>query len=282
MNRLTTAGLAIIALMLTTLSGCTNTGPGLASNPSQAVAASYDNSYMGVNPATCWQTPLDATLSAPSEQQRVARIHLDMGVGYMREGAFEVAAKELKIAQSLEPKNAKIHNAKALLHLRLGDQNLANQSYQTALELDPADPEIHNNYGVFLCGREQLKLAQEHFQCAISNPLYRTPFMAYTNAGLCAMKEPDIETAEQYFRTSLQLYGGQATPHLELAKLSFDRGELDRAERHYRSYKKMARHTLDSLRIGMQIAKARGDLNAYASLELLRRSMLSEQFEMQP
>ncbi|MCG2633365.1 MAG: type IV pilus biogenesis/stability protein PilW [Gammaproteobacteria bacterium] len=267
-----TATLLLASVALSILSGCANTGSGNYNRASDTHATSTGG-FIGVDENSCWKTPLSSTPSAPTQQEKLARIHLDLGVGYMQESALEIAAEELKLARELEPNYAKIHNAMALLHLRLGDQALAEKSYHQALRLDPADPEIHNNYGIYLCSRNQLDLAQQHFDCAIANPLYSTPFLAYTNAGLCAMKKPDLAAAERYFRSSLQLYRRQPTAHLQLARINLDRGDIEAANDHYRQFKKMAQHTLESVEIGMEIEQARGNNNAYSSLKLLHRSL---------
>jgi len=265
---LTTLGFCLLAL-----AGCQVGSGAIGTDRRSASATTATDRYADVDPNSCWRTPVGTERAAPTKQQKIARIHMDLAVGYMQENVPEVAAEELRVALALEPNNAKIHHTMALLHLRLGDNELAAKAFLKALRLDPADPEIHNNYGVFLSGRDQLDLAIKHFECAIDNPLYSTPFMAYTNAGLTAIKKPDPATAERYFRTSLQLYERQPVAHIQLAKIYLEQYKINLANKHYKRYKGMAKQTIGSLEVGMAIARATGDENGFASLELQHRNM---------
>ena len=88
----------------------------------------------------------------------------------------------------MDPHNPEIHGAMALLDERLGKDKDADKEFRTALELDSHDPAMLNNYAVFLCSHGRADEGVRYFEQAASNPLYPTPWAAYTNAGVCCVR----------------------------------------------------------------------------------------------
>ena len=67
------------------------------------------------------------------------------------------------------------------------------------------DSSTLNNYGNFLCVLGRLSEAEKAFSKAAENPLYDAPEIAMTNAGQCLYQNEEIERAEKYYRSALQL-----------------------------------------------------------------------------
>ena len=67
----------------------------------------------------------------------------------------------------------------------------------------PDSPEAQNALGSFFCRNKQQAKGQEMFLKAATNPLYRTPFVAYTNAGVCARSSGNLDEAERFLRQAL-------------------------------------------------------------------------------
>jgi type IV pilus assembly protein PilF len=136
--------------------------------------------------------------------QAAAKINLQLGVGYLQQGNLPIAKEKLERASSEDPHNPEVHGAMALLDQRLGKDKEADKEFRTALELDSHDPAMLNNYAVFLCSHQRAEEGVRYFEQAASNPLYRTPWAAYTNAGVCMRAAHRDADAAQRFARALQ------------------------------------------------------------------------------
>ena len=73
----------------------------------------------------------------------------------------------------------------ALLDDRLGKSKDAEREYRRALALSHGAPAELNSYGVYLCSHGRADEGVRYLEEAAANPLYNTPWAAYTNAGVC-------------------------------------------------------------------------------------------------
>jgi type IV pilus assembly protein PilF len=216
-----------------------------------------------------------------SKNERLSELRMALGAGYLQEGALDVALRELEQSLQLNPRNASAHAAMALLQLRLGKPQVAEEHYQRALALSPSDPEIRNNYGVYLCGQGKAREADAQFRCAIANPLYQTPALAYTNAAECALRHGDGERAQIDLATAVQLDPGFATASLMLADLQFKKGDARTAREHLARYVRSAGQTPAGLALGIQVETALGDLDRAASYRRLLKNRFPDSREAQ-
>ena len=92
-----------------------------------------------------------------------AKIYVEMGIAYMREGQDAVALKKLRTALDVDDKNPEAHNVIAILYERLGEAGLAAEHYDTAAKLDPRDPYIRNARGSFFCKQNRFDEADESY-----------------------------------------------------------------------------------------------------------------------
>jgi type IV pilus assembly protein PilF len=151
-----------------------------------------------VNPTTATAT---SGVPRPIDETQAAKINLQLGVGYLREGNLPIAKEKLDRAMKQDPHNPEVHGAMALLDERLGRDKDADKEYKTALDMAPSDPDMLNNYAVFLCSHSRADQGVRYFEQAASNPLYRTPWAAYTNAGVCLRGvHRDAEAATRFAR----------------------------------------------------------------------------------
>ena len=120
-----------------------------------------------------------------SDGRNAAAFNLQLGVTYLQQGNLAVAKEKLERAAKQNPDSPAVHSAMGLLYERLGDQKRADEEHRRALARAPGDPEILNNYAVYLCRNGRSAEGVQRFEQAASNPLYRTPWAAYTNAGVC-------------------------------------------------------------------------------------------------
>lgn len=254
---------AAVALVMT---GCATTAvtPSAPGDPLGASTAGAPDMRV------CSQVPEDPTVQ-PTERQRQARVRLGLGSGYLREGAHEIALRELRTSLELDPDLAEAHGAMALLLNALGKTTEAAQAHREALARAPSNPELHNNYGVFLCQHGELEQADAQFRCALANPLYSTPAAAYANAADCALRANRPDRARQDLESALLVAPDFLPARLQLAQLLLDQGDAATALRQYRRYVDRAEPTAASLALGVRIARAAGDEDRAASYALRLR-----------
>lgn len=191
-----------------------------------------------------------------------AQANAQLGLAYLQQGNREAARDKLKKALELDPNLASAHHYSAELYRQLGQFDSSEQHYRRAVQLQPDDAMLRNNFGVLLCGRNKLQEAEEQFLAAIKDPFYKTPQLAYENAGLCALRKPDSAKAEQYFRAALRIDPNLANSLYEMAALEYGRERYLSARAFLERYFELAPATPESLRLGVRVERALGDARA--------------------
>lgn len=214
----------------------------------------------------CAFVPAANAQSAAQTALAAANANVQLGVGYLRQGNLAVAQQVLERAFAQNPKDPNVHTALGLLYERLAQPERADDHYGRAVKLAPQDPEVLNNYAVFLCRRGQAPRGEKMFLQAAANPLYRTPEVALTNAGVCARGAGRTVEAEQYLRRALSLKPAFADALLPLAEISLAKGNAFNARAFLERLLSAAPATAEALALGMRIETAAGDaaaVNAY-------------------
>lgn len=202
--------------------------------------------------------------AATSDVQQRAKVHTELGALYLQRGNIAVALDEARVALSVDPDYAPAHNLMGLAYMQLGENPAAEKSFEHALSLVPNDPEINNSFGWFLCqtGREQRSFM--YFNAAIKSPLYATPAMPNTNAGICSLRLKDDKAAEEYFIRALRLDGNNPRAIFSLADISYRQGRLAAARLHLLELHKVIEPTPESLWLAVRIEHKIGDREAEA------------------
>jgi type IV pilus assembly protein PilF len=209
-------------------------------------------------------------LDAKNNKSR-ARSHSDLGAVYLQERQYEIALEEFNIATKIDPSFADAYNGLGLVHSALGQDGVAEQNFKKAIQLEPNNPEARNNYGNFLCARNRIDESIKEFLEALKNPLYATPEVAYTNAGICSLRKQDTVNAEVYLQRALQINPLIGNAAYQLAAIQFKRNEVVLAKNTLR-YTIISQPTPENLWLSVQIARKLGQRDEEASLALqLRR-----------
>jgi type IV pilus assembly protein PilF len=195
----------------------------------------------------------------PSRQHDAAVDNMQLGVQYMNQGDLEIAKVKLDRALAEDPGNASVHTARGMLFERLREPDKADAEFRTALRLAPQDPEVVNNYAVYLCQNGRTDDGVKHFLEAARNPLYRTPWAAYTNAGVCLRSAKRDDEARQDFSSALQLRPSDPEAAFQLATLEFQHGEVTAARGRIDTFIGMYNETPDLLLLGVRITRAQHD-----------------------
>jgi type IV pilus assembly protein PilF len=180
-------------------------------------------------PSLCIALALAACVSNQSAPQfgdkvdikRASQDNVALAIQYLKQGDRNSAMAKVQKAIEQDPDNANAYTAEALIYGANGDLSNAKSAYRTAMRKAPDDPEIENDYAVFLCQNGDAKGSIDYFMKAATNPRYSTPDGAYSNAGMCAMRIPDLAAADQYFRKALARNPTMLEPLAQLAEISY-------------------------------------------------------------
>jgi type IV pilus assembly protein PilF len=216
------------------------------------------------------------------KSERLARTHVELGVGYLRQGKFNVALEKLKKAIEAEPGYSPGHSAIAIVYEKLEHYEKANDHYLEAISLSPDDGNLYNNYGVFLCGREKYLEAEKYFLKAVSTPRYKTPELAYENAGACVRKVSKIKEAEEYLTKALKINPKLPLALVNMAHIRFEQSNFLSTRGFLQRYEGVSQHNADSLWLGVLVERKLGnksEAQRYAKL-LQSNFPKSEEFKL--
>ncbi len=237
-----------------------------------------------VRPEVSTSMPSDMTDSTGSLGRERGRagagdIYVKLAVEYFRQGKIDIALAKAKIAVGVEQSNAEAHNVIALIYERLGEYGLADHHFKRSVRYAPDNSYALNAYGSFLCQRGRYEEADAQFQRALMNPLYKTPEVALTNAGICANRNGDKEKAETYLRKALSKNSKLPLALLKMAELAHEKVQYLNVRAYLQRYQEVARPTAASLWLGIQTERELGDQNAVASYSLMLRNSFPDSSE---
>jgi type IV pilus assembly protein PilF len=159
-----------------------------------------------------------------------ANYNTKLGAEYLSKGRIQLANEKLSKAIEQNPNSADAHHYYALLQQHLKLPKKAQKHFKKALRIAINNPEINNNYGSFLCQQKHYAAAEGYFVTAFSDPLYKTPEYAYTNAGVCASDAGNFAKAKNYLHTALKKRANFPSALYAMAKLSYDSRQYSRAQ----------------------------------------------------
>lgn len=153
--------------------------------------------------AGCVSTTTGPTPAEPDEAE-AAEQYYQLGARYYRAGNYELARDRLTRALEFDPRLAIAHSTLALTYDQLDVPRLAAEHYEKAVRYEPRNMDVRNTFAVFLCRQRDFEEAMKQFDRVANFEENDTPQIAWTNAGVCMMQKPDLESAESYFRRALE------------------------------------------------------------------------------
>jgi type IV pilus assembly protein PilF len=169
------------------------------------------------------------TASDETEQQRRARIRLDLASAYFADGKLTTALDEVKQALVISPDLPQGLNLRGLVYAAMGEEALAQESFQRALQVAPQDADVLHNFGWFLCVRNRHAEALPLFDRALAVPRYRTASRTLLAKGVCEARSGALAAAEVTLKRGFELEAGNPAIAMNLADVLMRRGELERA-----------------------------------------------------
>jgi type IV pilus assembly protein PilF len=220
----------------------------------------------GASVAVVIAVAIAVTLAGCASQRRTAKqkddasdYNTQLGIGYLRQGDIPLAKEKLDRALKENPDNPQVHSARAMLFDRMNLPAQADGEFQTALRLAPHDPDVSNNYAVYLCQSGRADDGVRRFEEVARNALYRTPWVAYSNAGVCLRRAKRNADAAKNFKQALLLRPNFAEAVYQLADLDLGDGNLTEARSQVDTYLNSFEETPDLLLLGVRIARAQND-----------------------
>jgi type IV pilus assembly protein PilF len=205
--------------------------------------------------------------SPPDPTQEAGRINARLAMEYLKRDQLQVAQEKITKALVQNPKDVNVQLAAGLVYERLHENKTAEKHFRQALKVAPDSPEAQNALGAFFCRNKQQAKGEEMFVKAAMNPLYRTPFVAYTNAGVCARSAGNLERAERYLRQALTSQVDYPETYAQLAGVLHDRKNDLQARAFVERYLAIAPATPDMLLLGHNIEVAMKDEAAAAAFK---------------
>jgi type IV pilus assembly protein PilF len=210
--------------------------------------------------------------------KKAAKANAQLALTYLRQGDLVAARDKIEKALKQDSNTAETQMAAGFVYDRLGETRKASDHFERAVKLDRDNADVLNNAAVFLCRNGDRKKGEEYFLRAAKSPLYRTPEVAYSNAGRCARADGRPKEAEKYFRDSLAIRPNQPDVLLEMADLMYQSQNNLGARAFLQRYAATASATADSLLLGYRIESAMGDATSAADFA----SRLRNEFPMSP
>ncbi len=207
-----------------------------------------------------------STTAENSQAIKSARVHTELAGLYYERAQFGIALDELGQALQSDPNYAPAYGVRGLVHMALHEDTDAEADFKRSLHLDDLDSDTHNNYGWFLCQRDRESESIAQFMAAIKNPLYRTPGLAYLNAGVCARKAGKTKDAAEFLQRALQVQPDMTQALFVLSQLYYDNADFFTAKRYFATLtQKTDNPTAEQLWLGVRINRKVGDRNSEAS-----------------
>ena len=203
-----------------------------------------------------------------------ADVYTRLGIEYMDRGQLDLALENFRHALDLDSRSSEAHHAIAILYRQLEQQHLAAGHLEKAVALRPTNASAQTDHASFLCSKGEYAKAKKHFDIAINTPLYKRPWVAMANAGICAQKAGKIDEAESYLRKALEKQPTFAPALLAMTRISVAKDKAMSGRAFLQRYQSVAKDTAESLALGIEIESELGDQSAVDNY----RSELLEKF----
>jgi type IV pilus assembly protein PilF len=203
-----------------------------------------------------------AAVAAPDSQvdaRKAAEANAQLAIAYIQQGDLTTAREKVEKALDQDPHTATTQLAAGFLYDRLGETKKAEAHFEEALKLSRDDPNVMNSYAVFLCLKGDRKRGEELLLKAAVSPLYRTPEVAYANAGRCARNDGRPQDAEKYFRKALSYKADQPDALFQMAELEHELGNNLQARAFLERYASTAPISAATLWLAWRIERGLGD-----------------------
>ena len=189
--------------------------------------------------------------------------NVQLGVGYLRRGDYEVAKEKLLKAIEQDSENVVAYTTMAFLLTKINKMEEAEEFYLDALDIKENDPELRNSYGTYLCRIGRVDDAMEQFKEAYGNPFYKTAYLAYSNAGTCLLQTDRYAMAEKMLRSALRQQPAMSSALISMAELAVKTKKFMMSRAYIQRYHAINNPSAESLWVQVQAERALGAKEHY-------------------
>ena len=224
-------------------------------------------------------TEITGGLPGPAPKEDRLRAQLDLARGYMEKRDWARAKVPLQKALEIDNFSVEAHVLTGVLFQAEGEPALAEKRFARALTIDPDDPQALNNYASFLYEQARYDDALLPLRKLAQNTNYRARPQVFESLGLAFLQLAQMDDAERSFQRALELNFRLARANLELAKLLFERGNLNASNERFFLYNRVGKPTARSTCLGLRLAIASKDENQEARYRLSLNNLFQDQAE---
>ncbi len=209
----------------------------------------------------CWLSACSTQPNHPEDTTPTPDINalVNNSLVYVQRGAIGQSQETISQALALDPNSVDANNIAGLIYGKSQQPELAVKHFKKALSEARNDASTLNNYGNFLCDHSDTKQAEEKFLRAGTHAGNPSPEIAYTNAGLCVLRTPDIDQAENYFKTALNFKQKNSVALFQLAQINLTKGRGIPALERLHAYSQFASHSPQTLKLGIEVGRLMRD-----------------------
>ncbi|QOC23982.1 type IV pilus biogenesis/stability protein PilW [Wenzhouxiangella sp. AB-CW3] len=190
---------------------------------------------------------------------RAAEVNTRLGIGYLERGERRLAMEKLNTALRHDSEHVPAMVALALIYEELGNSDQAERHFRQAIRRAPTDGATLNSYAVFLCRRDDFDEAEGYFGRALQDPFYETPEVVHLNAGACARRSGQFDSAEIHLRRALERDAELPGALYHLAQLYYEREEAFRARAFLQRFEASGETEPAALLLGYRIESSLGN-----------------------
>ena len=156
-----------------------------------------------------------------------SKSHMNLAVALMAQAKFDEAAPHMEAALRLQPNDGEYNLSYASLLQRLGRGDEAGPHYEAAARLLPDLPEAHYNYASFLASTGKANESMSEFQRVVQlKPDYLDVQLRLADA---LFEKGNFEEAKTHYATALRADPKLAVAHNSLGRLYLAQGQISQA-----------------------------------------------------
>jgi Tfp pilus assembly protein PilF len=156
-----------------------------------------------------------------------SKSHMNLAVALMAQAKFDEAAPHMEAALRLQPNDGQFHLSYASLLQRLGRGDEAGPHYEAAARLLPDSPEAHYNYASFLASTGKGNDCVNELQRVVQlKPDYLDAQLRLADA---LFEKGNLEEAKMHYTTALRADPKLAVAHNSLGRLYLTQGQISQA-----------------------------------------------------
>lgn len=228
-------------------------------------------SYLGLMGCAHKETRSHDEALGLDRQDSPGDLYVAMAAEYFRLGQYDAAVRRGEQGIREDDKNPRAYYVMAVIYQQIGQIERADENFKKALELSPNNPDIRNAYGNFHCSQRRYTQAEEQFNRALSNTLYRTPWVAMTNAGTCAARSGNPSKAESDYRRALTANPRFGPALLNMAEIEYKRGNAKGSKGYLDRFFQSNQPTPGALALGVKTERKLGQRKSAATYEQVLR-----------